>query len=125
MTELSRTLEVDSVSDAWVGACRAVLGMPGTKTTDLGLRMSAPLPEREEVREAADAFLASVEVQPITEVRNTIFPAELAEELREPGDLAREYLELYPHIRRLSHDNRRGTYFGRICAYPRADGSDG
>src|SRR4051812_28199548 len=100
---MSRTVEVTTVSDAWLGACQAVLELPSLKTTHLVLRMSEPLPERDEVREAVDAFLASVPgVQPINEVRNTIFPVELAEEFPEPTDLAREYLEDYEFIRRLA-----------------------
>lgn len=123
---MSRTIEVESISDAWLGACRALLELPGQETTHLVLRMSGPLPERGEVREAADAFLASISgVQPIDEVRNTIFPAELAEEYPEPADLAAEYLEIYPFVRRLAAANNRGTYFGRICAYPRPNNKDG
>jgi hypothetical protein len=123
---MSRTVEVETVSDAWLGACQELLELPGNRTTHLVMRMSAPLPERDDVRAAADAFLAQVhDVQPIDEVRNTIFPAELAEEFSEPAELARHYLEVYPFIRKLARANSRGTYFGRICAYPRANGTVG
>jgi thymidylate synthase len=123
---MSRTVEVETVSDAWLGACQALIELPGQKTTHLVMRMSEPLPERDEVRKAADDFLSSVaNVQPIDEVRNTIFPAELAEEFPEPAELAREYLEIYPFVRKLARANSRGTYFGRICAYPRANDSVG
>lgn len=126
MSAIPRTVEATTVSDAWVGACRVLLAVPSAETTHLVLRMEEPLPERDEVRHAANEFLAAVpDCQPIDEVRNTIFPAELADEFPKPEDLMREYLELYPFIRRLSWDNRRGTYFGRICAYPRPNGKDG
>lgn len=126
MSATPRTVETTTVSDAWLGACQILLAAPGAETTHLVLRMDEPLPERDEVRQVANEFLAAVpDCQPIDEVRNTIFPAELADEFPEPEDLMREYLELYPFVRRLAGANGRGTYFGRICAYPRPNGKDG
>jgi thymidylate synthase len=87
--------------------------------------MLEPLPEIPAVRVLADQLMKTVDYRPIETVRNTIFPAEWAEDIPEPEELARDYLEHYEDIRALDRANRHGTYFGRIVAQPRADGSSG
>jgi thymidylate synthase len=82
--------------------------------------MTDPLPEDPAVRAAVDGLLAAAGHQEVDEVRNTIFPSELAGDFPEPSDLAREYLEDYEVIKGLG--SPQGTYFGRICAYPQRDG---
>lgn len=118
----SRTIEVGDVSSGWLGACRALLAARGHEANHLVVRMEDPLPEDAAVRVGADALLAEAGHQEIVEVRNTIFPAELAADFPEPADLARECMDDYEFIKRLG--SKQGTYFGRICAYPHPDGSE-
>jgi thymidylate synthase len=114
----ARTVEVGSVSQGWVGACSALLACGGV-ANHLVVRMSDPLPEDARIRQAADAFAEGAGVQEIDEVRNTIFPAGLAEDFTDPDELVAEYLEDYPVLKALGSD--QGTYFGRICEYPHPD----
>jgi hypothetical protein len=117
----SRTIETGSVSEGWLGACRALLDLRGRVANHLVVRMTEPLPEDPAIRATADEFAVLADVQEINEVRNTIFPAALAADFPDPDELEREYLEDYQVICTWS---RQGTYFGRICAYPHPDGSE-
>jgi thymidylate synthase len=57
----------------------------------------------------------------IETTRNTIFPASWAARHPEPADLAAHYRERYTKDGlRGFPENRDGTYFGRIVAYPRS-----
>ena len=114
-----RNVEADSVSSGWLGACAAFLAVDASEANHLLIRMQAPLPEDEAVRADAERFLDELGYQPIDEVRNTIFPAEVAADLPEPAELAADYREHYDFIKRLGSSH--GTYFGRMCAYPGSD----
>jgi thymidylate synthase len=58
--------------------------------------------------------------------RNTIFPASFARRNPQPADLAAYYRERYTKDGlRGFPGNDRGTYFGRIVAYPRGDDDPG
>jgi hypothetical protein len=114
-----RNIEADNVSAGWLGACAAFLAIDASEANHLLIRMQDPLPEDASVRADAERFLTALGCQPIDEVRNTIFPAEVAADLPEPADLSAEYRELYDFIKRLGSPH--GTYFGRMCAYPGGD----
>jgi thymidylate synthase len=116
----ARTVEGENISDGWLGACATLLASPGHETTHLVMRMSSPLPEDPTVRENVDTLLRAAKAQDIVEVRNTIFPAGIAEDYPEPAELADAYMEDYAVLRQLGSPT--GTYFGRICRYPTADG---
>jgi len=113
------TVEVASVSEGWLGACEALLGP--REANHLLIRMSNPLPEDGAIRADAETLIASLGYQPIDEVRNTIFPAEVAADLPDPDDLSGDYVEHYDFIKGLGSPH--GTYFGRMCGYPRTDGT--
>lgn len=102
---------------------QAVLDAKDQHVNHLLIRATDPLPEVGEIRTAADALLADLKLQGVDTVRNTIFPYETAIDVASPEALREEYLEMYPDLRRLGSE--RGTYFGRIVAYPRADGTEG
>lgn len=119
----SKTVEVGSVSQGWLGACAALLAFPERIANHLLIRMSDPLPEDDAIRAYADTFLASLRYQPVDEVRNTIFPAEVAADLLDPDDLSADYVEHYDFIKKLGSPH--GTYFGRMCAYPRSESGAG
>jgi hypothetical protein len=117
----ARTVEVDGLSEAWLRACRALLGCRGHEASHLVVRIGRPLLEDASVRTSVDQFLASGGAQPVDEVRNTIFPAALAEVFTDPDELIAEYMEDYDTLRALG--STQGTYFGRICGYPHQDGT--
>lgn len=119
---IGRTVEVDGLSEGWLAACEVLLGGPGGETNHLFVRMRQPLPEVEAIRAIADDLAErTTNEQSVTAVRNTIFPAALAEDFTQPAELAAEYLADYSVIRGLG--SSQGTYFGRICEYPHPDGS--
>ena len=120
---MTRCLEATSVSEAWVAAVAAVLDDDDQHVNHLLIRATEPLPELDQIRSACDELLADLKLQGVDTVRNTIFPYETALDVPDPDDLTAEYVEMYPALKRLGSE--RGTYFGRIVAYPRADGSTG
>jgi hypothetical protein len=111
-----RDIEAESVSHAWLRVCRLMLGVREHKATHVVVRMPCPLPEDDAIRAAADEFMDAAGHDPIVEVRNTIFPSAMADDLPEPAELVAEYMEDYDLRRTLA--GGQGTYFGRICAYP-------
>ena len=117
-----RTVEATSISEGWLGAARCLSDAPGHQATHLIVRMTEPLPEEPRLRAALEEVLASEGMQEVDEVRNTIFPAALAADIPDPSELAKAYLEDYDILRRFAGNNR-GTYFGRICAYPHPEGA--
>lgn len=120
---MTRCIERVSVSEAWAAALDAVLDDDDQHLNHLLIRATEPLPEIAEIRAAADSLLADLKLQGVDTVRNTIFPYETALDVPDPEQLTEEYLEMYPALKSLG--SPRGTYFGRMIAYPRADGSFG
>jgi thymidylate synthase len=115
----ARSIDARNVAEGWIRACRALLGCRGAVANHLVVRMTEPLPEDPAIREAANEFARASDVQDIAEVRNTIFPAELAADFSDPKELETEYLEEYELLRTWS---KQGTYFGRILQYPHPKG---
>lgn len=69
-----------------------------------------------------DELLASRQLQSVETVANTIFPAAMAHGCADVAELGDRYRTLYPRLRQFSK-NKQGTYFGRLVAYPIADGT--
>jgi thymidylate synthase len=111
------------MSEAWAAGVQAVIDDEDQHVNHLLIRATEPLPEVDEIRTAADVLLADLKLQGVDTVRNTIFPYETANDVATPEQLCEEYLEMYPALRRLGSE--RGTYFGRMIAYARADGTAG
>lgn len=106
-----------NVSSAWLAACRAMDGgSPAAYHTVV--RIEDPLAEDPAVRATVDGILAAARLQSVKTVANTIFPAAVAAGSQGHLDLARRYTEMLPSVRRMSHANIHGTYFGRLVAYP-------
>lgn len=123
-----RYIVADTLSEAWLNAVQLLHAHPGRKLVHLLVRILQPPTEIPELRNAAQAFIddwnarhPSAEMLHIDTTRNTIFPASWASRLPEPEELAAYYRARYPGLRRY-HNNERGTYFGRMVAYPRGDG---
>jgi thymidylate synthase len=127
-----RYVMAGTLSEAWLDAVRLVFAVPSKKVVHLVIRITAPNLEDVAVRYAAQQLIDSwnaahpnsgTGMEHIETTRNTIFPASFASRTNGPEDLASYYRQ------RLTKDgllgfthNARGTYFGRIVAYPRGDG---
>lgn len=111
-----------TVSEAWLNAVQVVDAAPERRLFHLVTRISDPVTEEPRIRGAADTLLRDLDLAPVDTVANTIFPAQLAATSAGPGELAQRYRRMYPTLRRLHKNNRKGTYFGRIVAHPAADG---
>jgi thymidylate synthase len=111
-----------TLSDAWLNTLVQVADTPDRKLFHMVTRITEPTTEDAVVRAAADDLLAAFDYQPIETVANTVFPLELAQSSRDAGHLGQRYRAMYPTIRRVHKSNRRGTYFGRLVAYPTANG---
>jgi hypothetical protein len=110
------------VSEAWLNAVQVVDAAPERRLFHLVTSVSDPVTEEPRVRAAADSLLRQLDLDPVDTVANTIFPAHLAAASSGPDELAERYRRIYPTVRRLHKNNRKGTYFGRIVAHPAAGG---
>jgi len=123
-----RLIEAGSISEAWLNAITLLHRTSGRKAVHVVARIHDPTAEIPEIRAEADQLIefskAKPEPWPIDTTRNTIFPAAWARRNPEPEDLAQYYRDRYPQLRQVG-ENKRGTYFGRIVAYPRADETTG
>lgn len=124
MSLATGVVEADSISDAWLGAARRLAEMPGHAAVHLVVRIAQPLIEDPGVRSELDRVLLARGKQSTSTVANTLFPASLADRYGEPADLAEHYRSnVLPRLRRLARPkNAKGTYFGRLVAYPQAGG---
>lgn len=107
-----------TVSDVWLQAVQMTLASPTRKLFHLATHISDPLAEDVAIRTAADQLLAHLEYNSVETVANTIFPLALARQSSDHVQLADRYRAMYPTLKRLDIGNRRGTYFGRLVAYP-------
>lgn len=121
-----RLIDAGSVSEAWFDAVTLVSHVPGRKVVHLVARIRQPLAEIPAIRAEADRLIddGPDSLWAIDTTRNTIFPASWARRFPEPEDLAAYYRERYGDLRALKA-NDRGTYFGRVVAYPRAKAEPG
>jgi thymidylate synthase len=124
-----RNVAAPTISEAWLGAVQAVSRTPERKTVHLVVRIADPTAEVAAIRGAVDRLIEErnaaatdddKQLNPIDTVRNTIFPAAWARRHPEPADLAAYYRQRYGNDGlREFRTNARGTYFGRLVAYPR------
>ena len=120
-----RMIEATSISEAWLDAVHLLAGPGDKKAVHLVARIVNPTQEVAEIRSEADLLVAAnAKYWSIDSTRNTIFPAAWARRNPEPSDLAGYYRNRYAALMKYKN-NERGTYFGRVVAYPRADGTTG
>ena len=112
-----------TLSDAWLETLVQVSAAPDRKLFQMVTRITEPTAEDGMVRAAADDLLKLLEYQSIETVANTVFPLQLANSSRDVAHLSERYRAMYPTIKRVHKSNRRGTYFGRLVAYPAEDGT--
>lgn len=124
-----RYVVAETLSEGWLGAVKLLHDAPSRKVVHLIVRILNPAKEIPEIRAAAAGLIAANnrggdgKMPDIETTRNTIFPATFARRTKSPQQLVTHYRERYPEIRRFPH-NERGTYFGRIVAYPRGKDND-
>jgi hypothetical protein len=131
MTETrDRYIDAPDLSHAWLEAVRLLAHTDDSKAVHLVLRIADPTREDERIRQAAqglidvrNAELSSGRALPdIETTRNTIFPAAWARRNPKPADLAAYYRARYTKDGLLGFNgNHKGTYFGRMVAYPRGE----
>jgi thymidylate synthase len=127
-----RYVTASNLSQGWLEAVRLLHGTEGEKVVHLVVRIAHPQDGVPEIRMAAqhliDDWNAShgKEMPDIETTRNTIFPAAWARRTDGPEELAAYYRERYTEDGLLGfNNNERGTYFGRIVAYPRGEDRPG
>jgi thymidylate synthase len=121
----------EDVSEGWLDAVRLLASTQSFKAVHLLIRILDPTVEQPAIRAAAQKLIddynarSSRDKPDIQTTRNTMFPAAWARRYPEPADLAQHYRERYTKEGLLGFkDNGRGTYFGRIVAYPRGEGEE-
>lgn len=131
MMQLDRYVVADSLSVAWLDAVRQVHAIPSRKAVHLLLRITDPAAEDLVIRAKAQGLIddwnAGHPAHPkydIETTRNTIYPESWADRNPEPSDLAEYYRARYPRLRSHDSNNKYGTYFGRLVAYPRESKHD-
>lgn len=115
-------VDAPDVSTAWFEACKRLAELPKSKAFHTLVRIAEPLRENAQLRSELDrrrAARTSPQLYPIDTVVNTLFPVQLAANCNSHEELARRYRALYPRLCRVRR-NARGTYFGRLIAYPGA-----
>jgi len=124
-----------NLSEGWLDAVRMLDAAPSYKAIHLVIRILDPVAEDAAIRAAARALIDThnaanadrprKQMPDIDTTRNTIFPARWAERTDGPDALVAYYRERYTKSGlRGFRNNERGTYFGRIVAYPRGDGQE-
>lgn len=110
----------DNLSQAWLETTKDVLEQGGKAFHTL-TRIENPLAEDASIRDGYDALLRDLRMQSAEAVAHTIFPSGPAAESDSPEALVARYVDSYPTLRRFG-PNKKGTYFGRIVAYPSPTG---
>lgn len=126
-----RYIVAADLSEGWLDAVETLNRASRGKVVHLIVRIADPTREDEQIRAAAQQLIdewnathpSSKHFWDVETTRNTIFPFAWAQRHPEPVDLAVHYLAHY-HSDALRGfiSNSRGTYFGRIVAYPRGEG---
>jgi hypothetical protein len=109
-------------STAWLQTLAAMYRIDGRYAFHTCVTIDNPIAEDMSVRESVDTLLTSLGFASVTTVANTIFPYKIAATSTDHAHLARRYRAYYPRLQRMESDNRRGTYFGRLVAYPGTGG---
>jgi thymidylate synthase len=126
-----RYIAAKTLSEGWLEAVRLLHEIDGGKVVHLVVRIGRPDQEIPEIRGEAQALIDewnaghANEMPDIETTSNTLFPASFARRTDGPEELVAYYRERYTKAGlRGFKDNERGTYFGRIVAYPRGEGQE-
>jgi hypothetical protein len=116
------------VSTAWLAGVTYLLAQPNGEASNLGVAIADPTAESADLRRELDAFAEEMsrgghEVPRIDSVAGTIFPTSFYRP--RAADPATHLYDLERRIRaavRKHPQNRGGTYFERLVAYPVGNG---
>lgn len=111
------------MSDAWARTVVQVASEDKQRACHVITRIEDPSYENPRIREMADGILAARRLAPVDAVANTLFPRAMAALTPDPQALAKRYLDLLPTLKRLDHENARGTYFERLVNYETPNGA--
>jgi hypothetical protein len=118
MTSISMvSIQEKNLSSAWLKTLQAVRATPDGAQFHAVTHITQPTCEDPCIRSAADRLLLELGLDSIETVANTIFPARMAATSPSMEVLVDRYRAILPTLRRIHHNNQRGTYFGRIVAY--------
>lgn len=116
-------LEVDDLAAGWLDTILWVASQPQLKAFHTVTRIvDAGVDGNPRIHRAAADLLADVQLPGVTTVANTIFPAAMAAQTPDVTALGARYQQVFPELKRLNRNNRNGTYFLRLVAYPGATG---
>lgn len=119
-----------SLSEGWLDAIRSVYPVPSRKVVHLVVRIMEPNLEVPHIRQGAQGLIddwnkghrPAGQLYDIETTRNSIFPLAWARRCSDPVELTAYYRKRYTRDGLLGFNhNERGTYFGRIVAYPRGE----
>jgi len=111
----------DSISRAWLQTTLLVNAANEQKVFHTVTAVADAVGEDAEIRQACDELLVARGLPSVETVANTIFPAAMAGTTGEVAELTDRYRKLYPQLRQFP-GNGKGTYFGRLVAYPGPQG---
>lgn len=114
-------IQAHNLSQAWLQAMRELDRQPEHRAIHTMVCIADPTTEDPGIRDSIELLLADKEQYSVDTVANTVFPAALAADCGSHEELVRRYLALYERLRQF-RDNRLGTYFHRLIAYPGPDG---
>jgi hypothetical protein len=117
----SRVVEAATLSKAWLETVELVVAAQQRKLFHTFTRIEQPLVEDPGIRRKCDLLLDHLGHPSVETVAGTIFPVPIAAGSKGPTELVERYRRTYPTLRRFN-GNHHGTYFGRLIAYPGADG---
>jgi thymidylate synthase len=120
-----------NISEGWLAAVRMLNAIRSYKAVHLVIRILDPVAENPVIRAAAQKLIDDYnedhdkEKPDIETTRNTVFPASWARRTADPAALVDYYRERYTRAGLLGfEDNKHGTYFGRVVAYPRGESEE-
>ena len=122
---MTRLIECDNVSEAWLEAMRA-LGEERGETANMIVCLRSPVVECPAVTAALDTFLRShPKAFPIEKIAGTIFPREFYLPDRLGADAQRHLYDNH-RLARIIEDrwSKKGNYFDRMVRWPGRDGSE-
>ena len=117
------------VSTAWVAALDALVANGGN-AVNLTVAIADPTAEHDDVRRVLDRFIgerrrANGSVNLVSTVANTLFPSAWYRPDRLGPDAAEHLYDLERGTRPVTRrKNQRGTYFGRMVAWPGPDNKE-
>lgn len=116
-------IEADDLAAGWLHTTLWLAAQPQRKAFHTVTRIAdASEDGNVRIHRAATDLLADVHLPGVATVANTIFPAAMAAQTPDITALAARYQRVFPELKRLDRDNRNGTYFLRLVAYPGATG---